>query len=42
MKKTVEIRIECEANHKSDNEFVGITPLHPRDQLKRKVKKLKF
>ena len=42
MKKTVETETKCETDNKSDTEFVRITPLHPRDCLKRKVAKINY
>ena len=42
MKKTVETQTKCETDNKSDTEFVRITPLHPRDCLKRKVAKINY
>ena len=42
MKNTVETQTECETDEKSDIEFVRITPLHPRECLKRKVAKINY
>ena len=42
MKKTVETETKCETDNKSDNEFVRITPLHPRGCLKRKVAQINY
>ena len=42
MKNTVETQTECETDDKSDFEFVRITPLHPRECLKRKVAKINY
>ena len=42
MKKTVETQTQCETYGESDIEFVRITPLHPRECLKRKVAKINY
>ena len=42
MKKTVVTQRECETDDESDIEFVRITPLHPREGLKRKVAKINY
>ena len=42
MKKTVETQKECETDSDSDIEFVRITPLHPREHLKRKAAKINY
>ena len=42
MKKTVETQTECETDDKIDIEFVRISPLHPRERLKRKVEKINY
>ena len=42
MKKTVVTQRERETDDESDIEFVRITPLHPREGLKRKVAKINY
>ena len=42
MKKSVETQTKCETDDKNITEFVRITPLHPREHLKRKVAKINY